>query len=288
MPSASEVRFAFVGDDSKLQKTFDDVGAGARDMAKDIDKASGDSRAGFDRLGEGVDGAEGKFRGFGDTISGTSDIMAGFKDGNLVGVAMGFADLAGGLSDFVLPAFTAVRGFIMTSLVPALTAIATHPVFLAIAAGGAIILGLILLEKKFGVVSGAVDAFKDALANIWPAVKGGLNTVIGGLETAANAMLDAFTAPFTLLNKIPGVKNVVPDIPDVRLPRLHSGGVVPGFAGQDVLAVLQAGETVNPRGSSATAGGLTVIVQGSVITERDLGRIIADQLRNNRLIGVTI
>jgi len=103
----------------------------------------------------------------------------------------------------------------------------------------------------------------------------------------ANGIIDAMTKPVDLLNKIPGVKSFVPDIPDIRLPRLHTGGIVPGVAGQPVLSLLQAGETVMPRGAGP-AGGVTVIVQGSVISERDLGRVVADALRNNRLIGVTV
>ena len=55
----------------------------------------------------------------------------------------------------------------------------------------------------------------------------------------------------------------------------------------ETLAVLQAGERVSARGAGGP-GGVTIIVQGSVITERDLGRVVAGALRQNRLIGVTV
>ncbi|HKY77448.1 MAG TPA: hypothetical protein VJS45_14970 [Acidimicrobiia bacterium] len=291
MARNAEVNVGFHGDDSDLQRTFDDVGAGAKQMAGNIEKSTADSNDGFDRLGEGVDGAEGKFRGFGDTIGGTSDIMQGFKDGNLVGVAMGFADLAGGLSDFVLPAFAAVRGFIMTSLMPALTAVATHPLFLAVLAGGAIILGLILLEKKFGVVTGAIRALGAAAGAVWDAIKTGIEAVIGvigglvdGIRTVWNSVLGGKGFSFGGWDP-PGPGPTLPGF-ELRIPKLHTGGVVPGVAGQEVLARLQAGETVNARGQ-ASSSGVTIIVQGSLLTERDLGRIVADAQRQNQLIGVT-
>ena len=78
----------------------DDVGKSARRMSDDIDKGSRD-------IGGAIDDSEGKFRGLGDTIGGTGDIMEGFKTGNVATMAMGFADLAGGISDFVIPALGA-------------------------------------------------------------------------------------------------------------------------------------------------------------------------------------
>lgn len=48
-----------------------------------------------------------------------------------------------------------------------------------------------------------------------------------------------------------------------NLPYFHQGGVVPGTPGSDVLAVLQAGETVVPAGRSG-GSGFTIIVQGDV------------------------
>lgn len=290
MARNAEVNVGFHGDDSDLQRTFDDVGAGARDMARDIGRSTEDSAGGFDRLSEGVDGSEQKFRGFGDTIAGTSDIMQGFKDGNLVGVAMGFADLAGGLTDFVLPAFTAVRGFIMTSLLPALTAVATHPLFLAVLAGGAIIAGLILLEKKFGVVSGALDALGRVAGAVWDGIRAGvkavldvIGTLIGGLRDAWNATVGGKGFSFGGVD-LPGPF----DIPgfELRIPKLHSGGVAPGGPGQESLRILQGGERVIPNGGAGGAG-VTINVYGSLIHERDLPAVVAAAGRAAPLIGVT-
>jgi murein DD-endopeptidase MepM/ murein hydrolase activator NlpD len=52
-------------------------------------------------------------------------------------------------------------------------------------------------------------------------------------------------------------------------PAFHSGGVVPGSPGEDVPILAQAGETVIPAGGGARPG-VTIIVQGSVVAEREL------------------
>lgn len=269
------------GDDSDIQDAFDNVGRGARDMAKDIDTSADDASTGFGKLGEGIDNSESKFRGLGDTIGGTGDIMQGFKDGNIVGVAMGFADLAGGITEFVVPALTAMKGAILTGLAPALTAISAHPLIAGILAGGAIIAGLIVLEKKFGVVSGAVGFLKDALGKVLEPLGG----IIGGFKDLWNSTIGGKGFSFGGID-LPGPL----DVPgfELRIPTLHTGGFVPGVAGQDVLTRLQAGEWVGARGTTDRAQQpLTINVYGSLIHERDLPAVVAAAGRAAPLIGVT-
>ncbi len=282
---SNEVKTIFTGDDSDLQKSFKDVGSGAKSMASDVGKASRDmadsSKSSGRDIAGAVDSSEGKFRGLGDAIGGTGDVMDGFKDGNVAQMAMGMADLAGSMSALVIPALTALRTTIMTQVGPALTFLAANPLILGLLAGGAIIAGLIILEKKFGLVSKAVEGLGDVFANIWPAVKGGLNLILGGLEAIGNAAIAVATAPIGILNKIPGIKSIVPDVPKLHLPRFHSGGTM-GGAGEG-LAILQAGERVIPNGGSGS-GPQTIIVQ---IGDREIGRVVADALRQNKLIGVS-
>lgn len=63
------------------------------------------------------------------------------------------------------------------------------------------------------------------------------------------------------------------------LPHFHSGGVVGGVPGSEVLAVLQAGERVTPAVASAGGGGDTVYVRGDALVDtlieliaREVGR----------------
>ena len=51
----------------------DDASAGLSKVRESADEAVG----GFDRVGEAADASEGKAQGFSDTLTGTSDIMAG-------------------------------------------------------------------------------------------------------------------------------------------------------------------------------------------------------------------
>jgi hypothetical protein len=282
--AGNEVKLVFAGDSQQLERTFTNVGQSAQGLAEDVDKASrrmADATTGSSTdIAGAIDGSESKFRGFGDVVGGTGDIMEGFRSGNVVGVAMGFADLAGGISDFAIPALTAMKTTLLTGLAPALTAISAHPLIAGILAGGAIIAGLIVLEKKFGLVSKAVDVVKDAASSLL----GVLGKVVEGFKDLWNNTVGGKGFDFGGID-LPGPF----DVPgfSLRIPRLHTGGMFPGVAGREGLAVLQAGETVIGRGSGA-ARPIVFNVAGSIITERDLGRIIADQLRNNQLIGVTI
>lgn len=290
MASGNRVELIFAGDSTSLEKSFAKVGSASTEMATDVGKASkrmaDDAGGASKNIGDSIGDQESKFQGLASTINGTGDVMEGFKTGNVATMAMGFADLADGISKSVMPALMFMKTTLLTGLAPALTMISAHPLIAGLIGGAAIIAGLILLEKKFGLVSGAVGALGDVFADIWPGIKAVINGIIGGLEFIANAAIRAVTAPIGVLNMIPGVKSIIPDVPQVRLPRLHTGGVFPGVAGREGLAVLQAGETVSGPGQGG-GGGITINVGGSVITERDLGRIVADALRNNRLIGVT-
>lgn len=282
---SNETRFLLTGDSSDAEKAFARVGSSSKEMATDVDRSSrklADSASDSSgRIAGAVDSSEGKFRGLGDAIGGTGDVMEGFRTGNVAQMAMGMADLAGAMSALVLPAFTAVKGFIVAQFTPALTLISAHPLIAGILIGGAIIAGLVILEKKFGLVSNAVKALGDVFTNIWPGIKGVLNLIIGGLEAIGNGALDVITAPIGLLNKIPGVKNIVPNVPDIHLPRFHTGGV----AGRDTLAVLQQGETVIPRGQNS--GGPTELHFHGVGMGKDFAYAVAQALRDNKLIGVT-
>lgn len=283
---SNETRFTLTGDSSDAEKAFARVGASSKDMADDVDRSSkrlaSSTESASGGIASAVDASEGKFRGLGDVIGGTGDVMDGFKEGNVAQMAMGFADLAGGMSQLVIPALTALKTTLITGLAPALTLISAHPLIAGLLAGGAIIAGLIILEKKFGLVSGAVHALGDVFTSIWPGIKAVLNGILGGLEAIANGAIAVMTGPLTLLNAIPGVKNIVPNVPKINLPRFHTGGIAP----RDTLAVLQQGEQVVPRGQGR-GGGLTVNVSG-VGMGRDFGLAVAQALRDNGLIGVTI
>jgi hypothetical protein len=283
----NEVSLRFRGDDTELVRSFGNVGTEAKDMADDIDRAAKDAagsinrletdaNGGFSKLNEGVEGSVGKFRGFKDTIDGTTDIAEGFATGDVSMILGGFADLADGVSSVILPKLGELAGTLRTKVVDAAGEMAEG--FRTAAANSAGFLGEIIGQPGkagFGLLfvielaRGAKQAIEDIASG-----KGIIESITkpSGVQTVGPAgknrnYLEEFT---DLFGNLFG----------------HTGGMVPGPAGRNVAMVLQAGEQIIPRGQTGGGGGLVVNVAGSVITERDLGRIIADQLRNNRLIGV--
>ena len=265
------ITVVFEGDERDAVSAFDKVGDSSRRMAKTVD----DSAASHTRLGERVGNNEAKFRGTADLLDGLGSVT-GINTDKITGLTRGLSDLSGGFEvvSGILPAITSM----FPRLAGAMTFISAHPLMIGLLVGGAIIVGLILLEKKFGIVSSAVGALGDAMNSAWQnGIKPAINLIIGGVEMLARA----WALPFTLLSKIPGVGNLIPDgLANIKLPRLDVGGTVL----QTGIAVVHRGEVVSPAGGigalSHSAGGtsLTIIVQGSVVTERELVDAIHDGL----------
>jgi len=146
-----------------------------------------------------------------------------------------------------------------------------------------------IVKKVIGTV---VDVFK------------GIGTVVGKVfDTIPKAVRSAFNLVIGAINGIiRAINSVKVSIPKIgvetpmgfvgfgpfswnglnlaSIPYLHSGGLVPGTPGSDVLAMLQAGERVLP--ASARGTGVTVIVNGSILGVSgvdELMDIIAVRLR---------
>lgn len=254
------ITVVFEGEERDAVAAFDKVGDSSRRMARQVD----DSTASHTRLGERVGNNEARFRGTADLLDGLGSVT-GINTQKITGLTRGLSDLSGGFEivSGILPGITGM----FPKLAGAMTFISAHPLMIGLLVGGAIIAGLILLEKKFGVVSGAVRGLGDAMNAAWQdGIKPAINFIIGGVELLARA----WAMPFTLLSKIPGVGNLVPSgLANIRLPRLDVGGTVL----QTGIAVVHRGEVVSPAtGSpSPSAGGtINVYVSGSVVTENDL------------------
>lgn len=122
------------------------------------------------------------------------------------------------------------------------------------------------ITDKFNAV---VSFFASLPSRIGNALSG-LGSAVGNAFTAAlnwgidriNWFVDKANSLIGNVNKIPGVN--LPTLP--KLGRLHDGGIVPGFAGQEKLAILEAGETVLPadsKGGGGSSGKGTTVVFGS-------------------------
>ncbi|HSL51989.1 MAG TPA: phage tail tape measure protein [Candidatus Deferrimicrobiaceae bacterium] len=107
-------------------------------------------------------------------------------------------------------------------------------------------------------VNAVIDFFKSIPSRIANAL-GGLGNAIGNAFTSAlnwgidkiNWFIDRANSIIAGVNNIPGVSiSMIP-----KMGRLHDGGVVPGFAGQERMAILEAGETVVPADRSPAMSG---------------------------------
>lgn len=253
------ITVAFEGEERDLVNAFDKVGDSSRKMSKKIDE-SADSHV---RLGERVGNNEAKFRGTADLLDGLGTIT-GVNTEKVTQLTRGLSDLSGGFEivSGIVPAITKM----FPQLAGAMTFITAHPLITGIMVGGAIILALVLLEKKFGIVSGAVEALGDVFWSAWEnGIKPAINFMIGGVEAYINALSNAFS----LLNRIPIIGKYIPSIPRINLPRLDVGGTVL----QTGIAVVHRGEVVSPAAGSPSwraGGAINIYISGSVVTERQL------------------
>lgn len=107
-----------------------------------------------------------------------------------------------------------------------------------------------------GLVRGIGDIFGGIGNLIKNAFKGAINFIIDALNLAIGAINFLIRG----YNAIP----IAPDIPEIpKIKRLHSGGTVPGMPGEEVLAILQAGEHVGMSGQGNGGGSTLVVAPGA-------------------------
>lgn len=219
---ANTVALTFEADAAPATGAFDEVGDSARSMSDQMD----DTASGYDRAGEAADGAEGKARGFSDTLAGSVDVASGFGQimsgdvvGGLVSVGTGAADVAGGFKEFLLPMLEKSR---VVTLAKAAAdrvaaagsrawALAQNMMNLSLLASPItwIIVGIVALIAVIVLIATKTTWFKDAWNAAWRSAKAAavavwewLKKVPGWIGDAFGAIPDAITAPFALAFKL--------------------------------------------------------------------------------------
>lgn len=299
----AKVTLTFAGDTSQLEKSTKQAGDTTEAMSDQVGASSTKmSRAGqaTDKLTGGLTNVDSKSRDARDMLDGSVDVFQAFSDENvsltdrLSMAGRGVGDIASGISGVLIPAVTLLVGFLKTGLMTTLSAIAAHPIVAALIALGALFVLLWVKSETFrDIVKGVFDAVWEAVkatgewiknawtstvdamsaaaqrlgdffGGIWDTMKAGAKGALNFVIDMLNKAIDALNKPGDLLSSLPGVD--VPDIPHV--PKLHDGGTVPGDPGEEVLALLQAGETVIPAdaGGGASGGGASVSFKGNTDT----------------------
>lgn len=113
--------------------------------------------------------------------------------------------------------------------------------------------------------NGMTTFFSNLVTGIGNIFKGIGDAIKGAFKTAVNFVIDILNSVIGFFNKIIyGINLVNPfdDIPSIpKIPKMHTGGVVPGMPGQEVLMTLQAGERVST--SSQGGGSVRVTFAGN-------------------------
>lgn len=299
------VKAVFVGDSSSLERTFSKVGSSAVAMAGDFDKAESKAKGFGDRMGnvgESVGGAEGKFMGTADLLDGLGGAF-GLPTEGATGLFRAFGDLSGGF-EVVSGLFGPLLGKIgaMIGLTGAATAateaetgaqvglnaaMTANPIGLVVAAIAALIAAGFLVVKNWDTIKSAFSATWGWIKDRFGDVVGLVSDLGGKIAGAARGMFDGIRDAFkTAINwiidrwnglefKVPGFKvgpvgfdGFTLGMPDI--PKLHTGGTVPGVPGTEVPIMALAGETVGRGNGTET---INLVVDGQV-----LATVVRDRL----------
>lgn len=116
-------------------------------------------------------------------------------------------------------------------------------------------------------IKGFFRGVKSFVTGVWDGVVGAIKAVINGVISVINGAIDGINLIIKGINHIPGVEIGLIG----KIPKLHTGGVVPGAPGQEVLTMLQAGEKVTRAGDTPK----TVALTGG----DEFGRLVVELLR---------
>jgi phage-related protein len=312
--AGNQVLITVAGDSTSLERAFERVGSSATQMAGKLDKAEGDAKgfgAAMDSVGGAVGDSEGKFMGAADLLDGLGGAF-GLPTEGATNLMRAFGDLSGGF-EVVQGMMTSGAGKlaewfkatnvasmatkVWTGIQAAFNAVmAANPVVLATIAIAALAAGIVVAYQKsetfrnivqgaFNTVKGAAEGFWNFFSSlpdkIWGIAMRIKDVLVWPYRTAFNLIADAWNntvgrLSFEIPSWVPGgLGGKGFSMP--RLQKFHDGGIVPGAPGTEVPILAMAGERVVPAGQGA-GGNVTIIVQGSVTTERELIRTIRNGL----------
>jgi hypothetical protein len=300
MASKNQVTLTFAGDADKLTKAFDNVESSADKLSgtmRNASKAAEEHEGKLGKMGETADNSERNLIGVHDVIDGTATIMQGPGKQGIVAYIQGWADLAGGLAPLLLQMAemnikilamkaaqvvqAAATGVVTAAQWAWNIAMSANPIGLIIAAIALLVGAIILIATK---TTWFQTIWKYAWEGIKVAAVAVANTVASVFKAVFNQIADVWNNTVGRLSwSVPGWVPFIGGnhIAVPKIPKFHSGGVVPDVPGGEMLAVLQSGERVIPR--NGPVGGVTVRFAGNT----DSAFATAFQrLVDNRLIRI--
>ena len=292
--SKPTVTLTLAGDEKKLTEAFERVGAASKSMSDQVDDSSKTMRTAGDRFEattERFDTLDTRAMGFRDTLTGLQDGFKGLTDDSdslldtLLLLGFGIGDLASGFVNFLLPMLRTFWTTLVESVIPAVwsftSALLANPITWVVIGIAALIAIIVLLVKHWDWVKEAASNAAGWVRDRWndlmgwfagiPAWFGRIfgavgDAISGAFKGALNWVIDRLNWLVDRANDlIYGINLVNPfnDIPAIpHIPRMHTGGVVPGAPGTESLAILQAGERVTAANSAAGGGAVTIAFTG--------------------------
>jgi phage-related protein len=217
--SKPTVTVTLAGDEKRLTQAFENTGTAAQRMKDEVSTASSgmeDVTSASERATEAADGAEGKFIGFTDTISGVQGMFegataSGLSFGERLAIlGQGAADLAGGLASFLIPAIsgmwqrllaTSAAQWTLTAAQTAWTAVTTASstamaVLNAVMRANPIlfVVGLLaLLVGGFMLLWNKSEGFRNFFIGMWNGIKSTVGSVVGWTVDRFNDLVSFFT-----------------------------------------------------------------------------------------------
>jgi hypothetical protein len=311
---ANQVTLTFAGETKQLEESFARTGGAARNMGGDVEKAAdGFHKAGeaADNVDTKAMGFRDTITGVQDSMTGLKNIASGkgsLADG-LLTLGMGVGDLASGFYNFLIPALQSSKVGTLAQAAAGKVAAGASRVWAAgqwllntaLLASPItwIVVGIVALVAVIYLIATRTTWFQRAWGAAWGAIRstasaawGFIRQIPGWIGSAFASVAGAISAPFRAAfnfiasawnNTVGGLSFSIPSwVPGLggnsfgvpRIPYFHSGGVVPGVVGTNVLAMVQAGERV---GSVASGGGGdTIVVQ---VAGRTVAEALLDDLR---------
>lgn len=319
MASKPSVTLTFAGDADKLTRAMSDVGGASERLGHQVGDASEKMRhAGVsaEGLAEHTDTAETRAQGFADVLTGVKDGLSAWGDESLstqdklIAMGQAGADLAGGMTSFVIPAVAALGSGLKTGLGGALNFIAAHPIVFALLAIAAILVLLWTHSETFrrivtaafgaaadfvmhtlggafdwvvGKITWFIDASRQAADKVIGFFRGVGDGIAGAFRGALNFVADAWNNgigrfSLSIPSWVPVLGGHTFSMPNI--PRFHGGGLVPGMPGTEVPIIAQAGERLTRAG--AASSDVTVRFAGNLAD--GLAELIMELIRVGKIV----
>ncbi len=223
MAGKPQVTLTLAGDESKLTSAFDRVGDAAQSMGAKVGSASEDfTKAGrtADDFAEKTDTAETRATGFADTLDGVkaafetlSDPSASLGD-KLINLGRAGADLAGGFTQFVIPAVSGLWQRLMATTVATTAVSAAQTAWAAVTKGVTVAtaaLNAVLRANPIMTVITIIGLLVGAFILLWTKSEGFRNFFIGmwnGIKSVVGGVVDwikgAWNGVISFFGSIPG------------------------------------------------------------------------------------